>query len=117
MKNKKLIDDNEKLDDVIERFDLSESTELGEVAQNIFKNVAGRTNLTNDEICLCLINDLIFKGLKMDNLNPVNGFLELKKSQGGWSVNKMVESVGGMLNNRSGGLIGDGFKNLFKPKN
>ena len=104
------------LDEVLDGIDLSEKTELGEVAQNIFSKGAGRTNLTDDEICLCLINDLIFKGLKMDKLNPVESFLELKKSQGGWSVNKMIEGVSGLANVRGGGMIGEGVKNLFRPR-
>lgn len=109
-------EDEKDLDDMLRNMDLSEKTELGEVAQNIFHPGAGRTNLTDDEIALCLINDLVFKGLNMDDLNPVDKFIELKKSKQGWSVNKMVESVSGLAQVRSGGLVGERLNGLFRQR-
>lgn len=105
------------LDDILSGVDLSEKTEMGEVANNVFKKGAGRTNLTEDQVTLVLINDLMFKGLGLDELNPAETFMELKKSLDGWSTQKFVEAVGGMNNQRSGGTFGAVLGNAFKPRN
>jgi len=105
------------LDEVLNKVDLSEKTEMGEVANNIFQKGAGRTNLTDDEVCLVFINNAIFKGLGLNHLNPVDSFMELKKSHNGWSTEKFVQSTSGLANMRSGGTFGMAIKEkLFSPR-
>ena len=107
----------ENLDQVLDKVDLSQKTEMGEVAQNVFEAGAGRTNLSEDEICLVFINKLIFKGLNLQELDPTADFMELKKSLLVWSTEKFVEGLGGLQNQRSGGSFGSFVKEvLFRPK-
>lgn len=108
--------DENSLDHVLDNVDLSEKTEMGEVANNIFQRGAGRTNLSEEEGALCFINDAIFKGLQLDDLNPVENFMEIKKSVKGWSTEKFVQGMGGITNSRSGGMLGGIKDALFKPR-
>ena len=106
----------ENLDEVLNKVDLSQKTEMGEVASNVFQSGAGRTNLNPDEVALVFINKLIFKGLNMEELDPTSDFMELKKSMDGWSTNKFIEGLGGVNQNRNGGTLGGVLGGMFKPK-
>ena len=112
----------EKLEGILGSIDLNEKTEMGEVADQLFRNTPSRSNISNDEFILLFINNAEFKGLgkrcpNFAALNPVNDFLEFKKSVGGWNVQMFVESAGGMQNSRAGGSIGGWFRDkLLTPK-
>ena len=61
MTKKQNKENSESLDEVLENVNLNEQTEMGEIASNMFKSGASRTNLSEDEVCLVFINDSIFK--------------------------------------------------------
>lgn len=96
----------DRLESILQKLDINDKTETGEMALELFKNTAGRTNITQDEMVLLFINKAMFRGLGLDDLSPVDDFLELKKSVGGFAVQKFVEGVGGMANMRAGGSVG-----------
>ena len=91
------------IDDEIKGMDLKEPTEYGEVAKEMFLNTPGRSNFTQDEMVLLFINKAMFKGLNMDDLSPVDDFIELKKSVGGWNVEMFVNGLSGINSVRTGG--------------
>lgn len=114
-------DTPEGLDDIMSKVDLNEKTELGEVAENVFRSSPSRSNISSDEHVLCWINQEIFNGLikkkgEFKDLNPVKSFLELKKSVNGWSTEKFVQSTAGVNDQRSGGLLGSIKNSLFTPR-
>jgi len=104
------------IDDVLDKIDLNEKTEMEGVADQIFRSTPTRSNITPDEAAACFKCNAIFPTMGMDDENPVNGFLELKKSQSGWSTEKFVQATGGINEQRKGlmGTIGD---KLFKSNN
>lgn len=109
--NKSVVDD-ESLDSVLSKVDLSEKTEMGEAAMHVFKTGKGRTNISNDEAILLFINKQIFSALGLDELDPTDDFIELKKSVEGWSTEKFVQVASGVQNQRAGGIMGK----LFSPR-
>jgi len=101
--------DPENIDDVLDKIDLNEKTEMEGMAEQIFKSTPTRSNITPDEASACFRCNAIFPTMGMGDENPVDGFLELKKSQLGWSTEKFVQAAGGVNDQRKGlmGTIGD----------
>ena len=104
MKNK----DN--LDELMENIDLTEKTELQGVADEMFTAGTTRTKISPDEVGATFVTGIVFKALGMGELDPTNRFLELKKSEDGFSTEKFVQAVGGQMEQRSG----SGFFNRIK---
>jgi len=113
MTNKK---ESENIDDVLASMDLSEKTEMGDLAENIHRARPSGSNLTPDETSANLICKMIFPMLGMKtNISDVH--LELVKSRGGWATEKVVQSTGGIQDQRSGGSMGGWMKEkLFGGK-
>lgn len=82
--------------------DLSEKTELQGVAHEVFLNKPSRSNITHFEASACFVCNVIFPTLGMGEKNPVNQFLDLKKSQGGWATHQFVSAAGGAQEMRAG---------------
>jgi len=104
--------DDDNLDDILKRANVNEKTEMGEVASELFANTPSRTNITQDEMTLLFVNKALFRGLGIAELSPVNDFIELKKSVGGWNVEQFVRSMGG-LNEQRKGFLGTMKDKLF----
>lgn len=105
------------IDDLVDNVSLTEKTELEGVADQVFKNEAGRTKLSEAEISACFVTKIVFESLGMKQDDPTDQFLELKKSHDGWNMNKFVEATGGAQNARSGGMLGGFLKDrLFTPR-
>ena len=108
---------NDGIDDLVNNVSLNEKTELEGVADQVFRNEAGRTKLNDIEISACFVTKIVFSSLGMSNDDPTSKFLELKKSHEGWNMDKFVEATGGAQNARSGGVFGGFLKDrLFTPK-
>jgi len=98
------------LESLMDRVDLNEKTELQGVAHEIFLNKPARSNITHFEASACFVSNVIFPTLGMAEENPVNFFLELKKSQHGWATDKFVSAASGVQDIRSGGSMMMGLK-------
>lgn len=96
---------------------LTEKTEFEAVAEQIHKATPSHSNINPWEKSACFRCNGIFPEIGMKEENPVSMFLELNKSQGGWATQKFVESVGGINNQRSGGMFGALRDKLFTPNN
>ncbi len=109
--------EKEDLESIMDNVDMSEKSELQGVAHEIFLNTPSRSNITHFEASACFVSNVIFPTLGMAEENPVNFFLELKKSQNGWSTDKFVHAASGIQDIRSGGSIMMGMKEkLFGKK-
>lgn len=109
--------DSTDLDQILSSGQLNEKTELEGVAEQIFKADRTRTKLLNGEVSMVFVTDIVFDCLGMKTQNPTNKFMELKKSENGWSTEKFVQTTQQTNDNRSGGSIGSWFKDrLFTPK-
>lgn len=106
----------ESIEDVLDKVDLSEKTEMEGVADQVFKPGSARTLLDNEEISNILICDVVMTSLGLDDVNPTNNFKELKKSLGGWSTEQFVRAASGIQDQRAGGGFMNGIKGLFTPK-
>lgn len=118
-KNKKVshvLPEDDSLDEMLDKIDLSEKTEMGQVAEEIFKKGSGRSNISDDETGACFKCNVIFDTLGMQEDNPVDMFLELRKSKLGWATEKFVQSTSGMHDQRAGGMFGNLRDKLFTPK-
>ena len=108
---------DEELDDIVDQVQLGETSEMEGMANQIFKASTSRTNLSADEIGMTFSTGIVFSALGMVNHDPSLRFMELKKSQGGWSTEKFVQAAGGVQDQRSGGSMGAWMKDrLFTPK-
>ena len=87
---------------IMNNVDLADKTEMQGVAHEIFLNKPSRSNITHFEASACFVSNIVFPTLGMAEQNPVNFFLELKKSQNGWATGKFVETAGGVNEQRSG---------------
>jgi len=105
------------LDAIMDQVQLGEKTEMEGMADQIFKASTSRTNLTPDEIGMSFSTGIVFNALGMISHDPTMRFMELKKSQGGWSTEKFVQAAGGVQDQRSGGSMGAWMKDrLFTSK-
>ena len=111
------------LDDQLNEINLKDPSELEGVAKQLFEDsrddITGlnsidmKTNLIDEEIGLCLINDIIFKSLSLDDLSPTRQFKRLASSRGGWKTEKFVQTASGIRDERSGGSFGNKLAGLF----
>lgn len=101
-KAKKQAQDATDLETLMDNIDVSEKTELQGVAYEVFLNTPSRSNITHFEASACFVSNVIFPTLGMAEENPVNFFLELKKSQQGWATHQFVNAAGGVQEQRSG---------------
>lgn len=103
------------IEEIIENVNLTEKSEMEGVADQIFQSSPTRSNITHDETSACFKCNAIFPVMGMDDENPVSDFLELKKSQLGWSTEKFVQCTSGINDQRSGGMFKELGSKLFKP--
>ena len=113
------------IEDELNEFNISQKTELEGVADQLFNDkidVKGqssidmKTNLEDDEIGLCMINDIIFREIDMPELSPTNQFKRLASSRKGWKTEAFVRTAQGTQELRSGGSVGERLKGLFTPR-
>jgi len=96
----------------LDEISLREKSELEGVAEQLFDDTTKdgkssidlKTNLHDEEIGLCLINDSIFRMIEMPELSPTAQFKRLVSSRGGWKTNKFVETATGIREGRESGL-------------
>ena len=110
-----MVDEN--IDKLIDDINLNEKTELEGVADQIFKKGVSRTNLNPEEIGMTFTTGIVFDALGMKSKDPTERFMELNKSQQGWSMEKFVQTTNGVNDQRNAGGLGGFIKDrLFKPK-
>jgi len=96
----------------LDEISLREKSELEGVAEQLFddstkdgkSSIDLKTNLHDEEIGLCLVNDAIFKLIEMPELSPTAQFKRLVSSRDGWKTNKFVETATGVKDQRESGL-------------
>lgn len=105
----------EDLDDLMERAsaNLNESTELGEISKDFKDNTPSSSNLTPDEFRLAWRGINILKRMSPSSVAIIEGFVDMKRSVGGWNTDRKVEAITGVQQQRSGNSFMD---KLFKPK-
>ena len=100
------------LENDLNEISLKEKSESEGVAEQLFDDstkegkasIDLKTNLADEEIGLCLVNDAIFKIIGMEELSPTAQFKRLVSSRGGWKTNKFVETATGVREGRESGL-------------
>jgi len=90
------------LDDVLEKVDLSEKTELSEVAKEFGENKPGSSNLSSDEHKLVWRAKNILNRLSPSSKDIIDDYVDSKRSVGGWNVQKKVEAITGIQQQRQG---------------
>ena len=106
------------LEDDVKEGVVTQRSELEGVAQQIFKddNVDEsdkKTNLTDEEIPLCMINDVMFRLFDCDELSPTSNFKRLKSSRNGWKMDMFRQTATGAFEVRGGGGFGEKLGKLF----
>jgi hypothetical protein len=106
------------IEDELREISLKEPSELEGVAKQLFEDTDSndglssidmRTNLLDEEVGLCLINDIIFKQIGLSDLSPTRQFKRLASSRSGWKTEKFVQTASGVRDQRDG----SGFMNKF----
>lgn len=92
----------ENLDDVLNKVDLSEKTEMGEVTKEFSENKPSSSNLTHDEHRLTWRARSILKRLSPRSADIINDFVDSKRSVDGWNTNRKVEAITGIQQQRQG---------------
>ena len=110
------------LDDDVNELNLKQTSELEGVAEQLFNDskakdglssIDMRTNLEDEEVGLCLINDMIFKMIGMEELSPTRQFKRLASSRQGWKTEKFVNTAQGVNDRKAGGGFMDNMKSAF----
>jgi len=113
------------LEDEVKEFSVHQKTELEGAADQIFEDkltqeglssIDMRTNLTVEELPLCLVNDLVFNIVGCPELSPTRQFKRLASSRNGWKTEKFVQTAQGSNDMKTGTGFMDKMGNLFKRK-
>jgi hypothetical protein len=107
-------EEKDSLDDVLSKVNLTEKNEFEAMAEQIHKETPSRSNISGDEASACFRCNVIFPAIGLDEENPVDMFLELKKSQLGWATEKFVQCTNGALAQKQG-MMGALGQKLFTP--
>lgn len=94
--------ENDSLDEVMSKVDLSEKTELGEVTKEFSENKPSSSNLTSDEQKLIWRAKAIILALSPDNIDILNDYVDSKRSVLGWNTIQKVAAITGVQNQRQG---------------
>lgn len=105
----------EDLDDLMDRAsaNLNEKTELGEISKDFKDNIPSSSNLTPDEFRLTWRGINILRRMSPSSVAIIEGFVDMKRSVGGWNTDRKVEAITGVQQQRSGNSFMD---RLLKPK-
>ena len=112
------------LENELNELNLKETSELEGVAKQMFEDIEVdgvssidlKTNLQDEEVGLCMINDIIFKQIGLPELSPTKQFKRLVSSRGGWKTEKFVQTAGGIMGSREGSSMMGRIGSMFQPR-
>ena len=112
------------LEDDLQQFAVNQKSEMEGVAEQIFEDketdgmssIDMKTNISDEEIGLCLVNDLIFNQLGLKELSPTRQFKRLASSRQGWKTESFVKTTQGINEMQSHRGLRDRLGNLFSRK-
>jgi len=108
------------IEDELKEFEISQPSEMQGVAKELFDDdkdankIDQKTNLIDEEIGLCMVNDLIFSEIDMQELCPTKQFKRLASSRRGWKTEAFVRTAQANNENKAG--LGSKFGDMFKQR-
>lgn len=109
------------IEDELNEINISQPSELQGMAKELFSDddnaskIDQKTNLTTEEVSLCMINDIIFSSIGMSNLSPSSQHKRLASSRQGWKTEAFVRATQSTNEIRGGGMM-SGLKDMFRMK-
>lgn len=103
------------LEDDVKEVGMMQQSELQGMARELFEDkfddkqkqssIDLKTNLVDEEVGLCMINDIIFSFIDLPELSPTKAFKRLASSRKGWKVESFVKAAQGSQDMRFGGAM------------
>ena len=100
--SRKQEEEEENLDDILKKVDLTEKTELGEVTKEFSQNRPSSSNLSDDEMRLTWRAKCILRRLSPKSVRIIDDFVDLKRSVKGWNTDQKVAAITGVQQQRAG---------------